>query len=405
MPTAESTRLIVFSDDWARHPSSCQHLIQQLLPRYRVLWVNTVGTRRPSLSWGDVRKAAGKLRQWSSPPAQAHDHLTVVTPRMWPGFRSGWQRRLNARQIARAVNGAMGPRRDGECRIAVTTLPITADLIAHSEAERGAAGKLDVDRWVYYCVDDFSVWPGADGQVMQQMDELQAGRVDRAVAVSTTLQDRIAGFGKQAALLTHGIDLAHWSPGDEDDGVSESVPAPSKPDWWPQASGSVYLFWGLIDPRMDANFCRALIEPTSDAGTLLLVGPKQAADTSLTSHARIVTPGPMPYDALPALASAADVLVMPYRDEPVTRAIQPLKLKEYLATGKPVVVRDLPANRAWADACDLAADAATFARLAHERATGGLPPDQATARARLKDETWQEKALEFERMLIGESDP
>ena len=31
---------VVFSDDWGRHPSSCQHLFRQLLPRYRTFWVN-----------------------------------------------------------------------------------------------------------------------------------------------------------------------------------------------------------------------------------------------------------------------------------------------------------------------------------------------------------------------------
>jgi hypothetical protein len=36
---------------------------------------------------------------------------------------------------------------------------------------------------------------------------------------------------------------------------------------------------------------------------------------------------------------------MPYADLAATRAMQPLKLKEYLATGRPVVVRDLPATR------------------------------------------------------------
>ena len=32
--------LLVFADDWGRHPSSCQHLIQELLPQYQVTWVN-----------------------------------------------------------------------------------------------------------------------------------------------------------------------------------------------------------------------------------------------------------------------------------------------------------------------------------------------------------------------------
>ena len=63
---------------------------------------------------------------------------------------------------------------------------------------------------------------------------------------------------------------------------------------------------------------------------------------------------PVPYEELPSLAARATVLVMPYADLPVTRAMQPLKLKEYLATGKPVVVRALPATGPWADCLDAA---------------------------------------------------
>ena len=44
--------LLVFADDWGRHPSSCQHLISRLLDRHRVAWVNTVGMRPPRLTQG-----------------------------------------------------------------------------------------------------------------------------------------------------------------------------------------------------------------------------------------------------------------------------------------------------------------------------------------------------------------
>ena len=62
----DRARLVVFSDDWGRHPSSAQHLIRQLLPRYRVDWVNTVGTHRPRLSLGDLRRGVEKLKGWTA---------------------------------------------------------------------------------------------------------------------------------------------------------------------------------------------------------------------------------------------------------------------------------------------------------------------------------------------------
>lgn len=43
-------QFVLFSDDWRRHLSSRQHLINQLLLKYRVYWVNIIGTRRPKLN-------------------------------------------------------------------------------------------------------------------------------------------------------------------------------------------------------------------------------------------------------------------------------------------------------------------------------------------------------------------
>ena len=94
---------------------------------------------------------------------------------------------------------------------------------------------------------------------------------------------------------------------------------------------------------------------------------------------------------------------MPYADLPVTRAMQPLKLKEYLATGKPVVVRDLPFTRCWSDALDLIDCPGAFSEAVRRRLDGDLPPDQAAARGRLEHEGWAAKAAEFERLALGPS--
>src|SRR5262249_14654535 len=103
---------------------------------------------------------------------------------------------------------------------------------------------------------------------------------------------------------------------------------------------------------------------------------------------------------LPRLAREAAVLVMPYADLPVTRAIQPLKLKEYLATGRPAVVRDLPSTPDWSDCLDLADSPAAFSKRVRLRLEPGLPRDQQQARARLSSESWTVKASQFEQLAL-----
>jgi glycosyltransferase involved in cell wall biosynthesis len=151
---------------------------------------------------------------------------------------------------------------------------------------------------------------------------------------------------------------------------------------------------------MDVDFLRTLSDSLPD-GRIMLVGPKDNPDPAIQSFANVECRPGVPLAELPALAAEADVLVMPYIDAPVTRAMQPLKLKEYLATGKPVVVRDLPANREWADALDLAATSTQFAQAVLARLSTGLPADQREARRRLANESWSAKAQRFSQLITG----
>lgn len=400
-------RLVVFSDDWGRHPSSCQYLVRGLAARHPAVWVNTIGMRRPSLAREDLAKAAGRLRVWLGPESDGcagssvPQNLTIVTPPMWPSFRRSWQRRLNAALVGRALRPVLSaPRSDSAERIAITTLPIAAAFV----------GSLAVDRWVYYCVDDFSTWPGLDGGLMLSLERHLMDRVDRVVAASPLLAERASQMGHSAVVLTHGVDLEHWGWGDAD-GASAALAetkrvarqgASSLPAAWKDLRRPIVLFWGSIDRRLDTSWLRALVDhETGTAGSLVLVGPKQAPDPALERLRGVFLPGALPYETLPRLADAADVLVMPYADLASTRAMQPLKLKEYLATGKPVVVRSLPATREWADAADVVDSAGEFVRLVGERARHGVPAEQVAARLRLRGETWESKVRQFETFLLG----
>ena len=385
MTATDLPPLLVFADDWGRHPSSCQHLIRQLLGRREVWWVNTIGTRPPRLDWGTVRRAAGKLRGWaggrSGPPvAETGAAPRVLSPKMWPSFKSGVARRLNRRLLLRALRPVVEAMPAPP--VAVTTLPLVADLV----------GELSVAKWVYYCVDDFSAWPGYDGATMLRMERELVPKVDTAVAVSETLQRHLAALGRPAELLTHGVDVAHWV-----------VPPPvTVPAEFAGLEPPIVLFWGVIDRRMDTAVVRELSASLA-AGTVVLVGPKEDPDPELARLPRVVTRPPVPFGRLPVLAAAASVLVMPYIDAAVTRAMQPLKLKEYLATGKPVVVRALPSTRQWADAADVAETATEFAAALQARVTEGLSDAQRTARLRLTAENWAEKAAVFESWLNPDS--
>ena len=109
------TPLLVFADDWGRHPSSCQHLIRALLAEHPVTWVNTIGTRPPRFDLATVRRGLGKLRQWTKQTPSSDVEAKrprVVNPKMWPRFSTRLDRRINKlllkRQLKPIVEAAPG---------------------------------------------------------------------------------------------------------------------------------------------------------------------------------------------------------------------------------------------------------------------------------------------------------
>jgi glycosyltransferase involved in cell wall biosynthesis len=374
--------LLVFADDWGRHPSSAQHLVRNLLPTRNVCWINTIGMRVPAIKMSTVVRGAQKIRKWLSPRRSATQrlpaHLQVKDPWMWPWFTSQLDRRVNrsllVRQLVPVIRSLATPP------VVVTTLPITSDLV----------GRLPATRWVYYCVDDYSKWPGLDQRTLAEMEAELVRGVDVVLAVSETLQERIAQMGRKSQLLTHGVDLDHW----------QNAVAPPQPQGYEALERPWIVFWGLIDQRVDVELVRQTAQRLQ-RGTVLLVGPEQDADPALARLPRVARVPPLDYSQLPHLAREAAVLIMPYADLPVTRAIQPLKLKEYMATGKPTVVRDLPVVRAWSDCLDVAETADQFAETVRRRLADGLPSRQREARRRLSNESWTAKAREFEQVIDG----
>lgn len=390
--TQKPASLVVYSDDWGRHPSSCQHLIRQLLPKYKVLWVNTIGTRAPRLDLATLRRVGEKLKQWMSrtpvpeetanqnaETSSGHYNLTVINPKMWPWFGRSHDRRLNAWAVSRQLNSLI--RQLPQPVTAVTTLPITADL----------PGLLPVKKWVYYCVDDFSQWPGLDGNTLRRMDEAMIQRADDIIAVSEHLQRMIANHGRQSSLLTHGVDLNHWiSPATE-----SAKPVFQFPN---DVQGRTAVFWGVVDRRLDVDMLTVLSQKMEN-DSIVLIGPQQDPDERILNLPNVRTLGPQPFAMLPAVAQAADVLIMPYADLPVTRAMQPLKMKEYMATGRPVVVSSLPAVKDWHDCLDVTCTAEEFAERVLQRMGQPLPALQQQARQRLRQEGWDAKAEILEHRL------
>ncbi len=359
--------LVVFGEDWGRHPSATQHLVMRLREQRRVLWMNSIGMRRPRMSFRDISRVAGKLtgmvRGRARPSVDNEgDGVSVFSPLAvsWPGSRTASviNRTLLTRQIGRLM-ARQGIRRPLLWTSLPTALPVLGGL-----GERAS---------IYYCGDDFSALAGVDHGPVAEMEEALVDRVDLVLAASEHLAAR---FPRHKTLLVpHGADIALFSAPE-----SRAMDLP--------AGRPIAGFYGSIAAWIDVGLLCDLADRLPE-WQFVFIGAVETDVSSLIARPNVTLLGPRPHHALPSYSQHWTASLLPFRDCAQIRACNPLKLREYLAAGRPIVTTDFPALAGYRDCVTVANDGAAFA----EALKATLADNGACSRqARVAGETWEARA-------------
>jgi glycosyltransferase involved in cell wall biosynthesis len=357
MRNGTNTPLLVFADDWGRHPSSCQHLVRRLRADYPVLWVNTVGTRRLRADGFTFRRGLEKLRNWGKGLTKVDRQMWTIDLPMLPGMARPALRALNRQLVTarlRSVLALLGM----ESPVVLTTLPYVGWLV------RGLRRRA----LVYYCTDDYSHWPSADRETMRQADRDISHEADLILAASEALHRHHVATGR-CLYFPHGVDYSHFASVQEQN-VEPSVDRLPRPH---------VGFFGLIYEKLDFALLEAVARSVP-SGSLVLIGPHACSPPEFRRLPNVHFLGAKPYEELPRFLAGLDVLLLPYLDDPMIRQSGPLKLRECLSSGKPTVSIDVPEVRALQPHVRIASDRQAFVEAVREALEE--PPASAEARAR-----------------------
>jgi len=369
--------LLVFSDDWGRHPSSCQHLVKRLRSTFPIVWANTIGTRRVRADGFTLRRGWEKIRSWNRGLQQVDDRMWVVDLPMIPATGGRVAVEINKRLMTMRLRKVW--RRLGlEQPVVVTTLPHLAPLFA----------PIPRQGLVYYCVDDFSHWPGAEGDAVRRAESALVGEADFVLAASRELQSRLSRQC-EARYFPHAVDFEHFAAASSHVGPPEVASLPS-----PRIG-----FFGLIYEQLDFDLLESVARAFPE-GSLVMIGPMAYCPESFRTLPNVHLVGPQPYDDLPRWISGCDVLLLAYKKDEMTRQVNPLKLKEYLATGKPIVSVNVPEARAFAPAVRIAEQSEDFVPLIRDalRECSDSPAREAR-RAAVRNDTWEARAEELSALI------
>jgi glycosyltransferase involved in cell wall biosynthesis len=314
--------IICFSHDWTGDPLSKTHLMRLLARDNRILWVNSIGYRTPTVSKADASRAIKKLVAATDRVKEVEPNIFVLSPLAIPAYGSPYLRRVNRHLLRYQVRRAMRKLKFKRPINWIFNPP--AAVIARTLGE---------DKLIYHCVDEYTAFSGVSGQIMADFENQLLRTADLSIVTSERLLQSRSKINPHTVLVRHGVDYTHFRKALS----AETI----VPDTIANLSKPIIGFFGLIADWVDVDLMAEVAKYFSN-GSLVIIGKATTDISVLESLPNVHLLGRRPYEELPAYSKGFDVALMPFRVNELTLNANPLKVREYLAAGLPVVSSPIP---------------------------------------------------------------
>ncbi len=482
--------IVAFTKDWDDVPTCTTHILREMAKTIPVLWISSIGTRKPSAASGkDLRRIIGRIVSGLKPAEWKENNLRVLKPILIPKAESrfakwinrkifGWYVRREQRawgEEQRAESGELGvnggewgakseePRAESEDAMAIDQrlmtndqqdileywcfVPNAVDLIPGEDGGKGQGAArglgsgyesnvehstLNIQhrmkmetlglgggdaKVVYYCADDWTQFHNLDGEWMAEKENELVKRADVVFVTSKFLEKKLSscpstispatmqslGSGKhhpplspskllalssKLVYMPHGVEYDRFATAlDKTLPVPEDVAGLQKP---------VVGFYGNLHSWVDFDLIRSLATARPNC-SFVLIGEKYADVSALENLPNLSLLGRRDHTILHNYCRAFDLAIIPYdMTNPRMESVNPVKTKELLAAGLPVVASDVPELRNYGN------DVITCSGIDEWIAaldTQIMRNDQNEISARVQEESWLNKVAKIREIV------
>lgn len=255
-----------------------------------------------------------------------------------------------------------------------------------------AAIRLPHTKLVYQRTDRYEDFPGVDSEQIKRYDQLLKQHADLVVYVNRRLMALEQSECSNAIFLDHGVDYELFANARNEPYIPEEMKKIPHP---------ILGFYGSIDDHtLDIALVEEVAGLLSDI-SIVLIGDSSIDLSSLASYQNVYLLGQKPYEQIPHYAKCFDVCFMPWRQNQWIEACNPIKLKEYLAMGKPVVSTPFSELEHYKGMVRIASDSRSFAEAVRKACVEDEPRLSSLRRKRVSNCTWDAKAIEVMHALYA----
>jgi glycosyltransferase involved in cell wall biosynthesis len=365
-------------DWWYHHPHSKAHLMRKFARAgNKVIFVNSISMGLPSLGHKDLLpRIKRKLGSYSKLARETEEGITVVSPASLPFFGTAAARTVNRRAISAQIN-RLARSRGLAKPILWIAIPTAAEMI----------GTLDESVVVYQVSDKYdanTMDHATNPALIRRLHEQAIDAADLIFYSGRKLFNEATRGCDRSYLLEQGVDYDHWRRvGEGTVAIAPEVANIPRPR---------IGYFGAIEPWLvDQELIKRAARERPEWHWIFIGNKSRGLEIEGLANTHFLPP--VAYAELPRYAAGFDVCVLPWETEQsFTSYGSAIKVREYLATGKPVVIAPLPEYESMGDVLRIARSREEFLRLVDEALCEDDPAAKEKRQAAVAGGTWEARA-------------
>ena len=370
--------LILSTADWD-NPfwTNKQHVAVELANLgHRILYIDSIGLRRPSSSPQDLKRIFFRLLKCFKPPEKVHGNLWVLSPIFLPFYSNKFIQKINRLWLGSLLH-VSSKILNIHFSYLWTYNPLTTLFIDLKHFQFS----------IYHCVDEIKVQPRMPFELIEFAEKQLLQDTSLVLTTSIELTNSRKQLNPNTFYFPNVCDYNHFSRA-----LDSRTIIPN--DLLSTPSPRIGFIGALSGYKIDFSLLRFIAE-SRPGWSIVLIGKVGEGDpwtdiSLLNGLPNLYLMGPRSYEQLPSYLKGFDVGLLPNLINQYTKAMFPMKFFEYLASGTPVVGVELPALK---DFEELACLEPTHEKFLHaiEKTLAGDVPDLDARLDAAKKHTYRER--------------
>jgi glycosyltransferase involved in cell wall biosynthesis len=365
-------------DWWYHHPHSKNHLMRRFARAgNKVIFVNSISMGLAPMKSGEVLpRIKRKLKSYAKLARTTEEGITVVSPAVVPFFGSRAAAATNRRLLTAQIS-SLAKRRQMERPILWIAIPTAVEVV----------GCLNEQLVIYHVSDKYdanTMDHATDPAFIRKLHERAIDAADLVFYSSRKLFAEAERGCEKSHLLEQAVDFDHWSVI-----ASGQVVVADEVQRIPHPRIG---YFGAVEPWLiDQELIKQASRERPGWNWIFIGNKSRGLDIEELANVHFLPP--VSYEELPRYAAGFDVCVLPWNTEvPFTSYGSAIKVREYLASGKPVVISPLPEYESMKDVLRIGRSREQFLNLVDE-ALHENDAEQVKARQdAVRDGTWDARA-------------